>query len=270
VTVRTAAALLLLLHAVTTDGGGHYAVRGRISQLAGSFSNRVLEGLDPVARRQLVGLDIGVGRLIQRLLGRHRSTLPIGPPALVADGRQRIQAPDPTRSRVKATDEVSGFYAGAVSRVLALGGDVAIATSSFTVGAATLTWLLSALLGISPGTGQRADPWWAVAVGGWLIAYWTVSTALAGRTPMMLLAGLRIVARDGTPPRARQALLRTLCLPLSLPAFGAGAAWMAVDRERRGLHDLVAGSTVVYDWGGRPAQMPTPVGRWIAVHSDGP
>jgi uncharacterized RDD family membrane protein YckC len=246
------------------------ARRAGLPELIADSTGQVAGSALDLARRQLVGLDVGVGRLIQRFLGREPDALPVGPPELVDDGRQRVTAPDPARSRVKARFEVSGFYAGAISRVLAFGGDVALATSSFTVGAAALTWFLGTLLGVTLGTGQRAGPWWAVAFGGWLLVYWTVSTALVGRTPAMLVAGLRIVARDGTPLRSRQALLRTLCLPLSLLAFGAGAAWMVVDRERRGLHDLLAGSTVVYDWGGRPAEMPTPVARWIAVHSDGP
>jgi hypothetical protein len=39
------------------------------------------------------------------------------------------------------------------------------------------------------------------------------------------------------------------------------------DRERRALHDVVAGSTVVYDWGDRKATMPTPLARWLAQHA---
>lgn len=245
------------------------ARRAGLPELIADSTGQVAGSALDLARRQLVGLDVGIGRLIHRLLGRDPDTLPTGPAALVASGRERIEAPEPTRSRVRARMEVSGFYAGAVSRVLACGGDVALATSSFAVGVATLLWFLSTLWGVVLGTGPRAGPWWTVALGAWLMLYWSVSTALAGRTPVMLLAGLRVVSRDGSPLRPRQALLRTACLPLSLLAFGAGAAWMVVDRERRGLHDLVAGSTVVYDWGGRPADMPTPVARWIAAHSDG-
>jgi uncharacterized RDD family membrane protein YckC len=110
-----------------------------------------------------------------------------------------------------------------------------------TVGAATLLWFLGTLFGVGLGTGPRAGPWWALALGVWLVLYWSVSTVLAARTPVMLLAGLRIVGRDGTPLTSHQALVRTLCLPLSLLAFGAGAAWMVVDRERRGLHDSSPG-----------------------------
>jgi uncharacterized RDD family membrane protein YckC len=239
--------------------------RAGVPELIADSTGQVAGSALDLARRQLVGLDVGVGRLIQRLLGRDPDVLPAGPAALVEDGRERIEAPDPTRPRAKARMEVSGFYAGAVSRVLAFGGDLALATSTFTVGAATLLWFLGTLFGVGLGTGPRAEPWWAFAWAAWLVLYWTVSTALAARTPVMLLAGLRIVARDGRPLSSRQALVRTLCLPLSLLAFGAGAAWMVVDWERRALHDLVAGSTVVYDWGGRPAELPSPVTRWIAA-----
>jgi uncharacterized RDD family membrane protein YckC len=245
------------------------ARRAGLPELIAESSGHVAGSALDLARRQLVGVDIGIGRLLHRLLGRDPDALPAGPASLVVGVTEGIQTPEPTRSRVSATKEVSGFYAGAVSRVLAFGGDVALATSSFAVGAATLLWFLSTLWGVVLDTGARAGPWWSIALGGWLLLYWSGSTALTGRTPAMLLAGLRVVARDGSPLRPRQALLRTACLPVSLLAFGAGAAWMVVDRERRGLHDLVAGSAVVYDWGGRAADMPTPVARWIAAHDDG-
>jgi uncharacterized RDD family membrane protein YckC len=37
-----------------------------------------------------------------------------------------------------------------------------------------------------------------------------------------------------------------------------------VGRNRRALHDLIAGTAVVYDWGDRPAQMPAPLSSFIA------
>jgi uncharacterized RDD family membrane protein YckC len=153
-----------------------------------------------------------------------------------------------------------------VSRAVSLAGDVMLATSAFTAGAAAVSWMLSMLLGVTLGTAERSGPFWAVAFFGWLFLYWWGSAAVAGRTPIMALAGVRIVSRDGHPLRPRQAFVRTLVLPVSLLGFGLGGAWMVVDRERRGLHDLLAGSTVVYDRGGRPAELPTPLARWIAEH----
>jgi uncharacterized RDD family membrane protein YckC len=243
--------------------------RAGIPELVADSTGQVAGSALDLGRRQLVGLDVGISRVIQRLLGRDPDALPAGPQALVADGRARIEPPEPGQARTKARFEVSGFYAGPVSRVAALAGDVMLATAAFTATAAALSWMLSTLVGVTLAPAERSGPLWAAAFVGWLFLYWWVSAAVAGRTPLMTLAGLRIVSRDGQPLRPRQALLRTLVLPVSLLAFGVGGAWMVVDRERRGLHDLLAGSTVVYDWGGRPAELPTPLARWIAEHGRG-
>jgi uncharacterized RDD family membrane protein YckC len=240
--------------------------RAGIPELVADSTGQVAGSALDLGRRQLVGLDVGISRLIQRLLGRDPDALPAGPPTLVSDTRARIEPPEPGQARTKARFEVSGFYAGPVSRAVSLAGDVMLATSAFTAGAAAVSWMLSTLLGVTLGTAERSGPFWAVAFFGWLFLYWWGSAAVAGRTPIMALAGVRIVSRDGHPLRPRQAFVRTLVLPVSLLGFGLGGAWMVVDRERRGLHDLLAGSTVVYDWGGRPAELPTPLARWIAEH----
>jgi uncharacterized RDD family membrane protein YckC len=243
--------------------------RAGIPDLVADSTGQVAGSALDLGRRQLVGLDVGISRVIQRLLGRDPDALPAGPPTLVSDVRARIEPPEPSQARSRARFEVSGFYAGPVSRAASFAGDVALATSAFTAGAAAVSWMLSTLLGVTLGTAQRSGPLWAGAFVGWLFLYWWVSASVAGRTPIMTLTGLRIVARDGHPLRPRQALARTLVLPVSLLAFGLGGAWMVVDRERRALHDLLAGSTVVYDWGGRPAELPTPLARWIATHGRG-
>jgi uncharacterized RDD family membrane protein YckC len=240
--------------------------RAGIPELVADSTGQVAGSALDLGRRQLVGLDVAIGRAIQRLLGRDPDALPSGPQALVSDSRARIEPPEPGQARAKARFEVSGFYAGPVSRVVSFAGDVVLATSAFTAAAAAVSWMLATVLGVTLGTSERSGPFWAAALIGWLFLYWWASAAVAGRTPIMTLAGVRIVSRDGHPLRPRQALVRTLVLPVSLLAFGLGGAWMVVDRERRGLHDLLAGSTVVYDWGGRPAELPTPLTRWIAEH----
>jgi uncharacterized RDD family membrane protein YckC len=242
--------------------------RAGIPELVADSTGKVAGSALDLGRRQLVGLDVGISRFIQRLLRRDPDALPAGPPTLVADGRARIQPPDPEAARAKARFEVSGFYAGPLSRVAAFAGDVALATSAFTAGVAALSWLVATLFGAELSTDDDGVLWLFAYVG-WLFVYWMVASAVVGRTPVMALAGLRIVSRDGTPLRPRDALVRTLVLPLSLVAFGIGGAWMVVDRERRAWHDLLAGSSVVYDWGGRPAQLPTPLARWIAAHGEG-
>ncbi len=224
-------------------------------QLAGS-------ALD-LARRQLVAVDLASWRISQRLLGRDPSAMASSPSVLVESADEQAAAPDPSRSRVRARYEVSGFYAGPISRLLAFGGDLAVATLLFTAGTAALGWLLAAVFGVELDPGD--EPTLLVVVAGvtWLFVYWWTTTAVIGRTPAMMLAGLRIVARDGTPLRGGVALVRVLALPLSTVGF-LGGAWMLVDRERRAVHDLLARSAVVYDWGGRPAELPTPLSHWLA------
>jgi uncharacterized RDD family membrane protein YckC len=237
-----------------------------IQELVAESTGQVAGSALDLGRRQLVGLDVGISRFLHRLLRRDPDALPAGPPTLVADDRGRIQAPDPEAARTKARFEVSGFYAGPVSRLVAFAGDVAVATSAFTAGVAALSWVLSTLFGAPLPSAEDGGVLWLLAFVAWLFVYWMAASAVVGRTPIMALAGLRIVARDGSPLRPRHVLVRTLVLPLSLLVFGVGGAWMVVDRERRALHDLLAGSTVVYDWGGRPAELPTPLARWIADH----
>jgi uncharacterized RDD family membrane protein YckC len=244
--------------------------RAGIPELVAESTGQVAGSALDLGRRQLVGLDVGVSRVLQRALRRDPDALPAGPPQLVADRGAAIEPPEPGEARAKARVEVSGFYAGPVSRLVAFAGDVALATSAFTVLSTAAAWVLATLFGVEVGTVDRRAVLWAAGFFLWLFLYWWVSSAVAGRTPIMTLAGLRIVARDGTPLRPGLALVRTMLLPVSLLFFGLGGLWMVVDRERRGLHDLVARSTVVYDWGGRPAEMPTPLARWIAEHGRGP
>jgi uncharacterized RDD family membrane protein YckC len=241
--------------------------RAGIPDLIADSTGQVAGSALDLARRQLVGLDVGISRVLQRLLRRDPNQLPAGPPTLVADSSAPVEAPAPVRSRAKARMEVSGYYAGPLSRAAALAGDIAAATAAFTAGAAALSWLLATVLNIELGTSEMRGPLWALAFGVWFFLYWWVPTTIAGRTPVMLLAGLRIVSRDGSPLRPGKALIRTLTLPLSLLFFGLGGIGVVLDRERRALHDLFAGSAVVYDWGGRPAELPTPLGRWIAEHA---
>ena len=48
-------------------------------------------------------------------------------------------------------------------------------------------------------------------------------------------------------------VLRALVFPLSFLFFGLGFAGILVQREHRALHDLIAGTAVVYSWDARSA-----------------
>ncbi|MFO7779172.1 MAG: RDD family protein [Nitriliruptoraceae bacterium] len=231
-----------------------------VAESTGQAANSALD----LTRRQLVAVDVGLLRVVQRLLRRDPGTLPPGPPRLLTDRPGEVQDPQLSRSRTKARIEVSGYYAGPASRLLAVAGDLVASAGTFTAAAVTVSWLLSVVAGVSFDATQRSGPLWAGALVLWYLLWWWVSVSVAGRTPVMALVGLKVVNRDGTPIRAGRSLLRTAILPLSLGAFGAGMLLVLIDRERRSFHDLVSGAAVVYDWGGRPAELPSPISRWLA------
>ncbi len=70
-------------------------------------------------------------------------------------------------------------------------------------------------------------------------------TALTGRTPGQRLVGLIVIARDGQRLRWARALVRLFGLLVGALPAGLGALWIAFDREKRGLHDHIAGTYVV-------------------------
>ncbi len=78
----------------------------------------------------------------------------------------------------------------------------------------------------------------------------------------MALAGLVVVTTDGQHVGVGRALLRTICIPLSLILLGIGALMILIDRRRRALHDLIAGTAVVYAWDARAARL-----RFLAKRS---
>ena len=72
----------------------------------------------------------------------------------------------------------------------------------------------------------------------YLTACWTVSGCTAGSVVM----GLRVVGRRGARVHPLVALLRAITCVL----FPIGLAWVAIDRRRRSLHDIVFRTRVIY------------------------
>ena len=89
----------------------------------------------------------------------------------------------------------------------------------------------------------------------WVFLYFAVPLAVLGRTPGKGLLGTKVQMLDGRPLGARRAGLRTLVLPLSFLLFGLGL-WLGLfRRDRRTLHDLIAGTDEVYAWDARGAHL---------------
>jgi uncharacterized RDD family membrane protein YckC len=161
-----------------------------------------------------------------------------------------------------ARHDVTGQYAGAVTRFLANSIDVAIAGFLFLAGSAMLDYALRAIAGIEIETGS-VSLGRTGAFGVWLFLYWWASIAVAAKTPGKALLGLRVLSRSGDILSSGRAALRAATLPLSYILFGAGFLGIVVSRERRALHDVIAGSVVVYDWGNRSAELPTPITAFL-------
>ena len=58
----------------------------------------------------------------------------------------------------------------------------------------------------------------------WAFVYFVYPPSMSGRTLGMAMVGLRAVRADGSDLKARNAVLRTLFLPLSFVLFGLGFA----------------------------------------------
>ena len=156
-------------------------------------------------------------------------------------------------------------YAGLVSRTGAVLTDVVvlavlIAVTQWVIqqiGRQILAWSF-----LDPGDCSRGTEWWRFRT--WLcrglpwvgpvaafsfpviyrVAFWTVT----GQTPGMALFGLRVLRADGRPVRLGVALRRILGYVACIFTFGIGFLMVAASRQRRGLHDRIAGTVEVHDW----------------------
>jgi uncharacterized RDD family membrane protein YckC len=136
-------------------------------------------------------------------------------------------------------------YAGLISRTVALAIDAVALTIGFAIASGVLGLILSLFTAVevsSPGAVLGAAAMWSLVVGGYFVLFWT----LTGETPGMRLMALRVINRDGAPLGFGQALLRLLGAILAAIPFFAGYLLILVDDRRRGLHDMIAGTTVVY------------------------
>jgi uncharacterized RDD family membrane protein YckC len=75
--------------------------------------------------------------------------------------------------------------------------------------------------------------------------YFMFTLSWSGRSLGQRLLSMRVVDRRGQPPSVGLAGLRTLAQLAGLVAAALGPLWIAIDSERRALHDLVAGTYVV-------------------------
>lgn len=163
--------------------------------------------------------------------------------------------------------DVSGHYAGAATRAAGAALDIGIIFGLFTAGVAGVDLLSRVILGVSLA-GDRSGVLWTIILVVWTFLYVAVSLIVAGRTLGKGIVGLRVVMADGTTLTPARALVRTLAFPLSALLLGLGFVGIFIHREHRALHDLIAGTAVVVDWGERVAELPGPLTAFLAKRAD--
>lgn len=220
------------------------AQRAGIDQIVSDATRGVSTRVLAMARRQIVGLDLIVSGIWAKLIHRSHPQPPTG---------------------ISAT----GAVAGPVSRLFA-----------YFVDMLALSFLFSALVAINSYlfelfTGQQidttpSDRGWAFATGYLLFAglYWLVGLTVAGSSIGKALLGLRVLNLDGKPLKGRQALVRVIVYPFSF-IFGLGLLPIVTARSHRALHDKVARTRVLYDWGDSDLSSRSPLTRWMRGKSAG-
>ncbi len=160
---------------------------------------------------------------------------------------------------------VTGHYAGAASRAVAGLADVGAVMGLYTLGYSGLLFLDKTFFGDRFDL-SKSGVVGAVTLVVWGFLYFYVSLAVAGRTLGKGLIGLRVLTTDGGVITGRTAFIRTLALAVSFLLFFLGFLGILIGRRHRALHDVIAHTCVVYDWGERSAQLPGPLSDFLARH----
>ncbi|MEA2009837.1 MAG: RDD family protein [Actinomycetota bacterium] len=220
-------------------------VRESTGALAGSAMD--------VVRRQIVALDQIVGSASYRVIGRHPSERPVAPKNLEAG----------TGIDEDGHGQVTGHYAGPISRLAAYVLDALILWASYLLTLMGFTFVIDFVFQIQVDTGWESGIFGVLLGALWGFIYYFASWAFAGRTIGMAIIGLSVTSREGSTISGKAAFIRALAFPISFMIFGLGFVGLFTSPERRSLHDSAAGTVVVYDWGDRPAEMSAPLTRWV-------
>jgi uncharacterized RDD family membrane protein YckC len=155
-------------------------------------------------------------------------------------GSERAELVQPRRERRAA---VAGARAGAITRLAAFVVDAAVVTA----GLRGTAWLLDAtartLRRFAPpiDLGSIVLSLVPLAVGVYLATFWW----LTGQTPGKWLLGIKVIPIGGGRLKFGRAALRVMGYVISaLPCY-LGFIWI-LGRQRRGWHDRIADTEVVY------------------------
>jgi uncharacterized RDD family membrane protein YckC len=164
------------------------------------------------------------------------------------DGGTPVSAP------LGIPQHLRGHYAGFASRFSAFIFDCVVSIGIFLIVLGAASFTASVLTGSSIHWSR--DNWWVV-VGffAWEFFYYAYFWTSSGKTPGMFLLGVQVVGEDGSSVGSKRGLVRTLAFPLSFILLGLGFLGILLGRDRRALHDAIAGTAVVYCWDAREARL---------------
>jgi uncharacterized RDD family membrane protein YckC len=137
-------------------------------------------------------------------------------------------------------------YAGFVTRVVALGID-ALVIDGIAILAGGAVNLIASLFGHHGSLNLMEALFGAAAWVAWSAVYFVTFWTLTGQTPGDRVLGIRVVSARGEKLSLRQALRRAGGLALAILPLGAGLLPILTDDRRRGLHDRIAATVVVWD-----------------------
>jgi uncharacterized RDD family membrane protein YckC len=160
----------------------------------------------------------------------------------------------PSRPPIVARESFQGHYAGFASRFLSFVVDMIIITAIFLLVLAAISFAATVLTGKTIAF-HRGDIWVIIGYVVWAFIYFARSWGANGRTAGMALFGVQVVRDDGGDVSERKAALRTLVFPLSFLLLGLGFLGIVFGDRRRALHDVLAGTTVIYSWDARAARL---------------
>src|SRR5271169_4929335 len=165
-------------------------------------------------------------------------------------GTPALAAPGP----LSVPQHLRGDYAGFVSRFIAFVFDCVLSIAVFEIVLVAASFASSVLTGTSIHW-SRGNLWVVLAFFAWEFFYYAYFWTPSGKTPGMQLLGVQVVGRDGSRVGTRRGLVRTLAFPLSFLLLGLGFLGILLEHDRRALHDVIAGTAVVYCWDAREARL---------------
>jgi uncharacterized RDD family membrane protein YckC len=166
------------------------------------------------------------------------------------------KATPPTHRRTPAAARVSlqGHYAGFASRFGAFVVDVVVLTAIYLLILAAFSFVASIVTGKHVNF-NRNDTWVVVGYVVWAFIYFSYWWGLNGKTAGGGLFGVQVLTEDGRDVSGRRAIGRTLAFPLSFLILCLGFLGILLGDRRRALHDVIAGTVVVYSWDARAARL---------------